>query len=97
MGSIVRSPVPAKPMHAPDGDEFPSVRNQLDAMLDSLKGAEVIMEDSGRVEGFCAVEVIGKPRQFYVAPIPDDEKGPAMQLWEGEGKPRVIGYLPSED
>ena len=97
MGSIVRSPVPAKPMYAPDGDDFPSVRNQLDAMLDSLKGAEVIIEDSDRVEGLCAVEVNGKPRLFYVAPIPDDEKGPAMQLWEGEGKPRVIGHLPAED
>jgi hypothetical protein len=71
------------------------VRNQLDAMLDSLKGAEVIMEDSDQVEGLCAVEVNGKPRLFYVAPIPYDEKGPAMQLWEGEGKPRVIGHLPA--
>jgi hypothetical protein len=31
---------------------------------------------------------------FYIAP---DEQGPAMQVWEGAGKPRVIGHLPAEE
>lgn len=97
MGTVVRVPVPEKPMYSPASEDFPSVKDQLDAMQASLKGAEVIAEDMDRLEGFCATEVNGKPRLFYVAPIPDDEKGPAMQLWEGEGKPRVIGHLPAEE
>jgi hypothetical protein len=94
LGSVVRVPVPAKPMHVPNSDDFPSVKDQLDAMLASLKGAEVLEEDADRLEGFCATEVNGKPRLFYIAP---DEQGPAMQLWEGAGKPRVIGHLPTEE
>ena len=78
--------------HSPN--ELPIVQNQLDAMLASLKGAEVLEEDADRLEGFCATEVNGKPRLFYIAP---DDQGPAMQVWEGAGKPRVIGHLPTEE
>ena len=42
----------------------------------------------------CTLEVNGKPRLFYIAP---DDQGPAMQVWEGAGKPRVIGHLPAEE
>ncbi|MBK8036622.1 MAG: hypothetical protein IPK22_05730 [Verrucomicrobiaceae bacterium] len=94
LGSVVRVPLPAKPMHVPDAEDFPTVKNQLDAMLASLKSAEVLEEDADRLEGFCATEVNGKPRLFYIAP---DDQGPAMQVWEGAGKPRVIGHLPTEE
>lgn len=97
IGAIVRSPVPAKALYSPANEDFPTVKTQFDALNSSLQAAEVIAEDLDRLEGFCAVEIDGKPRVFFVGSIADSNDGPAMQLWEGQGKPRVIGHLPNEE
>jgi hypothetical protein len=97
IGAIMRSPLPAKTLHSPTTEDFPTMQAQLAAMNTSLSGVEMILEDVERVEGFCAIELGGKPQLFFISQIPDDEKGPAMQIWDGTGKPRVIGHLPAEE
>jgi len=61
----------------------------------SLNKTEVIADGLDHVDGFCATEVGGKPRLFYCGDA-DENKGPALMLWEGAGEPRVIGHLPKE-
>jgi hypothetical protein len=95
MASILRTPMPAKPLYAPGSSDTPSTNDQLAAMTHALNKTEIVSEDSEHVDGFCATEVDGKPRLFYVAD-PDGEKGPALMLWEGAGKSRIIGHLPQE-
>ena len=93
MASIMRTPIPAKALYSPASNDLPSTKDQLDAMSQSLNKTEIIVDGLDRVNGFCACEVDGKPRLFYCA---NDDKGPAMMLWEGSGQPRVIGYLPQD-
>lgn len=95
MASIVRTPMPAKPLYAPGSEETPSTKDQLTAMSHALSKTEIITEDSEHVDGFCAIEVGGKPRLFFCGDVEED-KGPALMLWEGAGKPRVIGHLPQD-
>ncbi len=96
MATLLRTPMPAKPLHAPDADDFPTVKAQLDAMKQSLTQTQIIADDLGDVFGFCATEVAGKPQVFYCTRTEAEGKGPAMLLWEGAGQARVIGYLPQE-
>jgi hypothetical protein len=97
IGAIMRSPLPSKPLHSPTTEDFPTMQAQLAAMNTSLSGVEMILEDVERVEGFCAIELGGKPQLFFISQLPDDEKGPAMQIWDGTAKTRVIGHLPAEE
>lgn len=96
MATILRTAMPAKPMYAPGDGDFPTVKNQLDAMNVSLTTTQIIADDLGDIFGFCATEVNGKPRVFYCTRTDAEGKGPGMLLWEGEGPARVIGYLPQE-
>lgn len=96
MATLLRTPMPAKPLYAPGEGDFPTVKNQLDAMTHSLTKTQIIADDLGDVFGFCATEVAGKPRVFYCTRTEAEDKGPAMLLWEGEGQARIIGYLPAE-
>jgi hypothetical protein len=95
MASLLRIPMPAKTLYGPGYDDSPSTKDQLDAMIHSLNKTEIITEDSEHVDGFCATEVGGRPRVFYCGDI-EEEQGPALMLWEGAGKPRVIGHLPKD-
>ncbi|MFN0080016.1 MAG: hypothetical protein ACKVY0_26420 [Prosthecobacter sp.] len=96
MATLLRTPMPAKPLYAPGEGDFPTVKNQLDAMTHSLTKTQIIADDLGDVFGFCATEVAGKPRVFYCTRTEAEGKGPAMLLWEGAGQARIIGYLPTE-
>lgn len=96
MAAILRSPMPASPLFAPNQGEFPTVKAQLDAMKESLNKAEIIADDLDEVFGFCAIEVDGPPRVFFCTRTGAEGKGPAMMLWEGVGKPRPIAYFPAE-
>lgn len=96
MATLLRVPMPAKPLYAPGEGDFPTVKDQLDAMKQSLTKTEIIADDLGDIFGFCATEVAGKPRLFYCTRTDAPDKGPAMLLWEGAGEARVIGYLPEE-
>lgn len=96
MTTLLRTAMPAKPLYAPGDGEFPTVKNQLDAMTHSLGKTQIIADDLGDVFGFCAAEAAGRPRVFYCTRTEAEGKGPAMLLWEGEGPARVIGYLPQE-
>ncbi|MDI1313114.1 hypothetical protein [Prosthecobacter sp.] len=95
MAAIMRVPLPAKALHSPTSDDTLTTQDQLDAMTYSLNKTEIISEDMEFAAGFCATEVGGKPRVFYFGDAEED-KGLAMMLWEGAGKPRVIGHLPQE-
>ncbi|MDB6007059.1 MAG: hypothetical protein JWR15_4046 [Prosthecobacter sp.] len=95
MASILRIPMPAKSLYSPTSEESPGTKDQLDVMSHSLNKTEIVTEDSEHVDGFCAIEIGGKPRLFFCGDIEED-KGPALMLWEGAGKPRVIGHLPQE-
>lgn len=96
MTTLLRTAMPAKPMYAPGEGDFPTVKNQIDAMIHSLTRTQIIADDLGDIFGFCATEVGGKPRVFYCTRTEAEGKGPGMLLWEGEGPARVIGYLPLE-
>lgn len=95
MASILRIPMPAKSLYSPRSEETPGTKDQLDAMSHSLNKTEIVTEDSEHVDGFCAIEIGGQPRLFFCGDLEED-KGPALMLWEGTGKPRVIGHLPQE-
>ncbi len=95
LAAILRTPMPGKPLYAPTTADSPSTKGQLDAMIHSLTKTEIITDDSEHVDGFCAIEIGGKPRLFFCGDL-DEDKGPALMLWEGAGKPRVIGHLPIE-
>lgn len=95
MAAIMRVPLPAKPLHSPTSGDSLTTQDQLDAMSYSLNKTEIISEDMEFAAGFCATEVGGNPRVFYFGDA-DEDKGLAMMLWEGAGKPRVIGHLPRE-
>lgn len=95
MATIMRTPLPARPLYAPTSGDSPSSKDQLDAMSNSLNKTEIIAEDMEFAAGFCATEVDGRPRLFYCGDAEED-KGPALMLWEGAGKPRVIGHLPKD-
>jgi hypothetical protein len=95
MASVLRIPMPAKSLYSPASAESPGTKDQLAVMIHSLNKTEIITEDSEHVDGFCAIEIGGKPRLFFCGD-PSEDKGPALMLWEGAGKPRVIGYLPKE-
>lgn len=96
MSTIVRMPMPEKPLYSPDTEEFPTVKQQLDAMRDALTGTEIIADDLGDIFGFCATETGGVTRLFYTTLTDAEGKGPAMMLREGDGETRVIGYLPAD-
>jgi len=96
MAALMRTPMPAKPLYAPGEGEFPTVKDQIHAMTDSLTKTQIIADDLGDIFGFCATEVAGKPRLFFCTRTEAEGKGPAMLLWEGEGPARIIGYLPTE-
>jgi hypothetical protein len=96
MSAILRTPLPAKPMYAPTSNDSPSAKDQLDAMAHSLNKTEVIADDMEYAAGFCAIEIGGTPRVFFCGDATEENKGPALMLWEGAGKPRVIGHLPQE-
>ena len=70
--------------------------SDLTMMSSGAKRRSTAIRTSTAAPATCsaATEVNGKPRLFYIAP---DEQGPAMQLWEGAGKPRLIGHLPAEE
>jgi hypothetical protein len=95
ISAILRTPLPAKPLYAPGSEEAPGTKEHLAAMAHSLNKTELITEATEHVDGFCATEVGGKPRLFFCGDV-EDEKGPALMLWEGTGEPRVIGHLPKE-
>ncbi len=95
MASILRTPMPAKPLYAPGSEDSPSSKDHLAAMSHSLSKTEIVSEATEHVDGFCATEVGGKPRLFFCGDN-EDEKGPALMLWEGTGEPRVIGHLPKQ-
>ncbi len=95
MAAIMRLPMPARPLYAPTSEDSPSLKDQLDAMSRSLNQTEVIADDMEFAAGFCATEVRGRPRVFYYGDA-DEDKGLGMMLWEGAGKPRLIGHLPQE-
>lgn len=95
MSAIVRAPLPGKPLYTPSSEESPSAKDHLAAMAQSLTQTEIITEATEHVNGFCATEAGGKPRLFFCGDV-EDEKGPALMLWEGKGEPRVIGHLPKE-
>ncbi|WP_395740049.1 hypothetical protein [Prosthecobacter sp.] len=95
MAAILRTPMPARPLYAPTSEGTPSTQDHLAAMSHSLNQTELITEDSEHVDGFCATEVNGKPRVFFCGDV-EEGKGPALMLWEGAGKPRVIGHLPAQ-
>ncbi len=95
MASILRIPMPAKALYSPTSGDSPSTQDQLAVMSHSLNKTEVVTEDSEHVDGFCATEVDGKTRLFFCGDA-DEDKGAALMLWEGAGKPRVIGHLPKE-
>jgi hypothetical protein len=95
MAAILRTPMPAKPLYAPTSGDSPSSKDQLDAMSHSLNKTEIIADDMEFAAGFCATEVEGKPQVFYYGDA-DEDKGLAMMLWDGAGKPRVIGHLPKD-
>lgn len=95
MATVLRLPLPAKPLYTPASQDTPGTKDQLSVMSHALARTEVIAEDMEFASGFCATEVDGKPRIFYVSDM-EGEKGLAMMLWEGAGKPRVIGHLPRE-
>lgn len=94
MATLLRTPMPAKPLYAPSSGDSPTAKDQLDAMTRSLSKTQVIADGLDDVFGFCATEVAGKPRLFYCTRTEAEGKGPAMLLWEGAGEARVIGYLP---
>lgn len=96
MSAILRTPLPAKPMYAPTSNDSPSAKDQLDAMAHSLNKTEVIADDMEYAAGFCAIEIGGTPRVFFCGDATEENKGPELMLWEGTGKPRVIGHLPQE-
>ena len=96
MAAIVRTPMPAKPLYAPNTNDFPTVRMQFDAMSASLSKTEIIVDDLGDIFGFCATEVAGVPRLFYCTRTDVEGKGPGLMLWEGTGKARAVGYFPEE-
>ena len=95
MAAILRTPMPAKPLYAPTLGDLPTTQDQLDAMSHALNKTEIIVDGLDHADGFCACEVGGKPRVFYVGDS-DDDKGYALMLWEGSGQPRVIGHLPRD-
>ena len=95
MAAIMRVPMPAKPLYAPGSQDSPSSKDHLAAMAHSLGKTEIVSEATEHVDGFCATEVGGQPRLFFCGDN-EDEKGPALMLWEGTGEPRVIGHLPKE-
>jgi len=95
MAAILRTPMPAKPLYSPTSKDSPTTKDQLDAMAQSLSKTEIIVDGLDHADGFCACEVGGKPRLFYVGDA-DDDKGYALMLWEGSGQPRVIGHLPRD-
>lgn len=96
MATIVRIPMPEKTLYGPEGDDFPTVPDQLNAMKSSLNSVEILADNLDDVFGFCAIEIHGKPRVFWCTVAVTEGKGPAMWLWDGEGEPREIGTLPQE-
>jgi hypothetical protein len=96
MATLLRTPMPAKPLYAPSSSDSPSTQDHLAAMSQALNKTEIITEDYEHVDGFCATEVDGKPRVFFCGDV-EEGKGPALMLWEGAGKPRVIGHLPAQE
>ncbi len=82
MGAIVRAPMPARPIA-----KVPSVTEQYQLMAGVLAKAEVITQDFEQGSNFCVCEVKGKTRLFFT-------QRRDLMLWEGKGKPRVIGHLP---
>lgn len=96
LSTILRTPVPAKTLHAPATEDFPTVRDQLETMRDALAGTEIVADDLGDIRGFCATEVDGVPRVFYCAEGGGEGEGTAMLLHEGDAAPRVIGSLPRD-
>lgn len=95
MAAILRTPMPANPLYSPTSKDSPTTKDQLDAMAQSLSKTEIIVDGLDQADGFCACEVDGKLRLFYVGDA-DDDKGYALMLWEGSGQPRVIGHLPRD-
>ena len=95
IAAILRTPMPAKPLYSPTSGDSPTTKDQLDAMSHSLNKTEIIVDGLDHVDGFCACEVGGRPRLFYVGDG-DGDKGFGLMLWEGSGQPRVIGYLPRD-
>ena len=95
MAAILRTSMPDNPLYSPTSKDSPTTKDQLDAMAQSLSKTEIITDTMEHADGFCACEVGGKPRLFYVGDSEDD-KGYALMLWEGSGQPRVIGHLPRD-
>jgi len=94
MGALVRTPLPPKALYNKDGGGFPTLKASYAAQIQSLSKTEVISEDLEDIYGFCVTETDGKPTVFFYARSGEDGKGPALMLWNGAGKPKVIGHLP---
>ena len=94
--AILRTPLPAKPLYAPDSADFPKVSAQLKLMGGMLGGAKVIVDEMGDMSGFCATEVAGSPRVFFCTRSGQGEGKAAMMLWDGAGAPTAIGHIPVE-
>lgn len=96
LAAILRTPMTAEPLYDySEGDDY-SIQKHLDVMSQSLAKSEIITDELEGVFGFCATEVEGKPLVFFCTHSYAEGSGPAMYLWDGTGKPRVIGHLPAE-
>jgi hypothetical protein len=88
MGSILRVPIPAKPLYTDESDTQPEPKQQLDAMRNALDKTEFIVADIGGLTSFCACEINGQGQVFYRGER--DEEGLGIWLWNGSGAPRRL-------
>lgn len=95
MGAILRMPIPAKTLYSPASEDQPTLQAQINAMKQSLAKVEIINDELGDAQAFCAIELEdGKVRLFYCDRV--DDKGVAMLVQDGDAEPEIIGYLPGE-
>ena len=94
MGSILRVPVPSKPLYSDAEAAFPGPQAHLQAMSRTLAKTEVLVENAGRMDAFAACEIDGKPTVFYRGGI--DTEGLGLWLWTSGAKPRRLAIEPEE-
>ncbi len=95
MGSIVRTPILEKPLFTEEQPGFPSLKDSFDTNAKALADTEIIADNFEDIHGFCVTEQDDGTALVFFYSFPDEEnKGPALYLWKGEGEPEVIGHLP---
>lgn len=94
-GSIIRVPIPAKPLYNQDSEEQPETKPHLEAMRAALDKVELIVAETGGISAFCACEVEGKALVFYRGAR--DEKGLGLWLWNGSGEPKRLANEPDAE